>query len=563
MVPRGRDGLLLPIIKDMDNKKKIIIASSAAVLILSLAALFYFFRQENAASGPQPVPAIAPKPAATAKTPAAKMPIQMAEARQPSLDNCAKLDEASKRICINQFYSSQAFLGEDTRTCLKVDDYTLRNQCLYNRLTPLRDSGQCQRIADGNFRDRCQEDVGMNVQGADYCDKFDDEPSEKQECVDRVTAIEASKRGDIQACAGIKTLEYGFLCEINVMKNMGNVCEEIADTEKKNRCIARVDFSKAKDKADCDELPDETYRKVCNNVLGVSLDDKTPFDSDGDGLNDYRELWISTDPFDADSDDDGLSDDAEYNTTFTDPIDPDSDDDGFKDGEEAAKGTNPKVPNRPGTVNKVDTDEDGLLNKDEVRWGTNAVNADTDGDGARDGAEIGNGTDPLGPGWQQDTDKDGLIDADEIFYLTDSLNTDTDGDGASDGEEIKAGKNPLGKGLMDFDQDGLSDADEAKHGTKPGLKDTNSDGIADGESIRKRINATSNDQDGDTLSNSFEIKLKTDPFSKDTDKDGLDDFEEVEKHHTDPLKADTDGDGFSDGNEVGKGFDPLSKTSKK
>ncbi|NTW22647.1 hypothetical protein HGA34_03880 [Candidatus Falkowbacteria bacterium] len=546
-----------------ENKKKIIIGSAISVLLILVAVAYYFnSRSEGETVTPRSSTSTQPVSVANAK-PAAKRPMQMAEAKQPSLDSCAKSDEASRKSCVNQYYSSQAFLEEDTRICLKVDDYTLRNQCLYNRLTPLKKPDECRRIADANFRDRCQEDIGMSVQGADYCDKFDDEPSEKQECVDRVTAIEASKRGDIQACAGIKTLEYGFLCEINAMKQKGNVCEEISDVKKRNLCISRVQFSRAKDKADCDKLPDETYRRVCNNILGVSLDDKTPFDSDSDGLNDYRELWISTDPFNPDTDSDGLNDDAEYNVNFTDPIDPDSDDDGLKDGEEVAKGTNPKMPNRPGTVNKVDTDEDGLLNSDEVKWGTNAVNSDTDGDGVMDGAEIGNGTDPLGPGWQQDADRDGLIDADEIFYLTNPLKADTDSDGTKDGEEIKMGKNPLGKGQMDFDLDGLTDADEAKYGTRPGLKDTNSDGIDDSESIRKKVNPTSNDSDGDKLSNSFEIKSKTNPFNKDTDKDGLNDFDEVEKYHSNPLKADTDGDGFTDANEVSKGFNPLSKINKK
>lgn len=41
-----------------------------------------------------------------------------------------------------------------------------------------------------------------------------------------------------------------------------------------------------------------------------------------------------------------------------------------------------------------DDDEDGLLNQDERLWGTNAIEADTDGDGTPDGEEIAAGRNP-------------------------------------------------------------------------------------------------------------------------------------------------------------------------
>ncbi|MEZ4607028.1 MAG: hypothetical protein R2865_09585 [Deinococcales bacterium] len=48
-----------------------------------------------------------------------------------------------------------------------------------------------------------------------------------------------------------------------------------------------------------------------------------------------------TDPNDADSDDDGLSDSDEVNVHGTDPNDADSDNDGVLDGDEVANGTDP------------------------------------------------------------------------------------------------------------------------------------------------------------------------------------------------------------------------------
>ena len=63
-----------------------------------------------------------------------------------------------------------------------------------------------------------------------------------------------------------------------------------------------------------------------------------------------------------------------------------------------------------------DWDNDGILNGEEKRIGTNLQIEDTDGDGITDGQELELGTDPLNP--------------------------DTDGDGINDGCEIAAGLNP-------------------------------------------------------------------------------------------------------------------------
>lgn len=48
----------------------------------------------------------------------------------------------------------------------------------------------------------------------------------------------------------------------------------------------------------------------------------------------------------------------------------------------------------------------------------------------------------------KDSDNDGLADADEVKYGTDSNNPDTDSDGYEDGDEVKNGFNPLGSGKL-------------------------------------------------------------------------------------------------------------------
>lgn len=97
----------------------------------------------------------------------------------------------------------------------------------------------------------------------------------------------------------------------------------------------------------------------------------------------------------------------------------------------------------------IDSDGDGLTDKEELALGTNPFNPDTDGDGLTDGEEVHgvtmNGklikTNPLNP----DTDGDGLTDGAEVkVYHTDPTNPDTDGGGVSDGHEVlEDGTNPL------------------------------------------------------------------------------------------------------------------------
>jgi hypothetical protein len=125
----------------------------------------------------------------------------------------------------------------------------------------------------------------------------------------------------------------------------------------------------------------------------------TGTDPDGDGLTTLQEWTGSnnpfggwpTDPFDPDSDGDGLADGAEVTgTPATDPLGPDTDADDFPwdsgsttwDHQETALGTSPINP---------DTDGDGLYDGWEVALGLNPLVADSDSDGTGDGQEDGDG----------------------------------------------------------------------------------------------------------------------------------------------------------------------------
>ena len=87
-------------------------------------------------------------------------------------------------------------------------------------------------------------------------------------------------------------------------------------------------------------------------------------DTDGDGIDDNDEAEHGTDPLNPDSDEDGILDGTELNTTGTDPTNPDSDSDGLPDGDE-------------------DLNQDGVVDDGE----TSPSNPDTDGDGTIDSAE--------------------------------------------------------------------------------------------------------------------------------------------------------------------------------
>ena len=83
------------------------------------------------------------------------------------------------------------------------------------------------------------------------------------------------------------------------------------------------------------------------------------FDSDGDGLTDAYENFVSfTDPSNPDTDGDGLSDSQELSASIaTNPLLYDTDGDGAGDGDEIASGSNPR---------RANSDQDGLSDAQEL-----------------------------------------------------------------------------------------------------------------------------------------------------------------------------------------------------
>ncbi len=128
---------------------------------------------------------------------------------------------------------------------------------------------------------------------------------------------------------------------------------------------------------------------------------------------------------DADYDNDNLTFWEEAIDHGTDPFNPDTDGDGMSDGWEVANGFDPNVPDA-----YIDSDGDGISNAQEILWGTNPYSADTDSD-----SNNGNFEDGTEIAYWQDLGFS-LSEAIELAKIP-----DVDSDGLKDGYEVYLGSN--------------------------------------------------------------------------------------------------------------------------
>ncbi len=288
-------------------------------------------------------------------------------------------------------------------------------------------------------------------------------------------------------------------------------------------------------------------------------------DADSDGLTNIAETSGGTDPFDADSDDDGVPDGSEPswnadsdNDGLINARDPDSDNDGLFDGTELQY-----------TVATLDTDtSQGFFRSDlDPATGTNPLNADHDGGGIIDGVEDAdqNGRVDLGETDPRnfdddDPDQDGLNNGLEVAAGTNWLDADSDDDGVADGAELDWNLDTDGDALVnaadpDSDNDGLFDGTET--GVTTPLADTDVMAgyfIADADAGATFTLALVADSDGDTLldgaedaSGNGQVELgETDPNLPDTDGDGARDDVDNCPVDANPAQTNSDTDGMGD-----------------
>jgi hypothetical protein len=183
-------------------------------------------------------------------------------------------------------------------------------------------------------------------------------------------------------------------------------------------------------------------------------------DADYDGLPDEVELMMGTDPYDDDTDDDGLTDgslaseDVNDNGSVdqgeTDPGEWDTDGDGLSDGMERGL-TEPEGKNTNMNIFVPDADPSTT---------TDPLNPDTDGDGIPDGEEDANHngkqdtgeTSPDNPDTDGDGMKDGYEEAYELNPLLNDANEDPDSDGFINLDEYKGGSDPRDPGSIPADK---------------------------------------------------------------------------------------------------------------
>ncbi len=308
---------------------------------------------------------------------------------------------------------------------------------------------------------------------------------------------------------------------------------------------------------DGDKLSDGLESGVGNDADPQSTTDPLVKDSDFDGLWDSHEDKNKdgavdaneTDPNKKDTDDGGVADGTEVLVDGTDPLNPlddltaDPDGDGLTNGEEKAIGTNPYNADSDGDtisdteevgenhLSPPDTDDDSVID---------ALDVDSDADTIPDAVEAGD-ADLSTPAVNSDGD-----------LTPDYLDTDSDGDEIPDQVEWTVDADKDGDADIDADGDGTpnyldTDSDNVQEGDlEEGVGDSDGDGIPN--FVDPKDDPPEDlDVDGDGLKNTEEEGVTgTDPYNADTDNDGLDDKTEWEGP-TDPLDADCDDDGLADG----------------
>jgi len=183
-------------------------------------------------------------------------------------------------------------------------------------------------------------------------------------------------------------------------------------------------------------------------------------------------------------------------------------------------------------VTDVDTDGDGLANREEYLAGSDPALVDTDGDSYSDLEEVADGRDPN----FADADYDGMEDRWEIAHGLDPENSedifdDPDGDGIVNQFEYVLGYHPTVADpsalTVDRDEDGMSDLWEAQTGTFEWSDELDQYVFVRNLDWQNPADA-SQDLDSDGLSNFVEYQNNTDPANYDTDYDYLPDGWEIQ-----------------------------------
>jgi len=187
-----------------------------------------------------------------------------------------------------------------------------------------------------------------------------------------------------------------------------------------------------------------TLDATSDATSSAEISTEQAIDTDKDGLTDSEELALGMNINNTDTDSDGLFDREEVKVYKTDPLNTDSDGDGVSDGDEVKAGQNPSGAGSLFNATATPAAPDG--SETAVNNPVPTPNTGSNSDVTEQTAPVDTVTKPADA--NIDTDNDGLTDVDEAKYGTDPLNSDSDGDTYLDGAEVKSGYNPLGAGKL-------------------------------------------------------------------------------------------------------------------
>ncbi|OGF20787.1 hypothetical protein A2316_03090 [Candidatus Falkowbacteria bacterium RIFOXYB2_FULL_38_15] len=193
-------------------------------------------------------------------------------------------------------------------------------------------------------------------------------------CGDNVLIMEAINDLKVEACNEVvdEKARNNCITEIAIRQNDEKSCDLHKDEAEKNTCLSLILGNKARESDDmavCLAVPGESYRDSCFFSIVNKKNDAKYCDELGELRDKCLNIILTNKAFE------------EGDTSFCDNI---TDADSRESCSAELGGT--------------DSDNDGLSNSDEEKYGTDPKDPDSDGDSYLDGAEVEAGYNPKGAG---------------------------------------------------------------------------------------------------------------------------------------------------------------------
>jgi len=203
---------------------------------------------------------------------------------------------------------------------------------------------ECEKEEDANKKNLCNYSLAISNNKSEFCDKILNNENLFKDCKDALKYNEIIKSGDIAKC---KELPEKMVdkCYNEFFRSWGGLkdCADLKD-ELRVKCEDIMNHRKAfqeGNKKACNSIKNSDLKADCVNIAGNKAKD-----TDGDGIDNSDEKSYGTDSYKADTDSDGLDDYKELFVYLTDPRKADTDSDGFSDGDEVKNGYDPKSPRK-------------------------------------------------------------------------------------------------------------------------------------------------------------------------------------------------------------------------